>query len=51
MKPTTSICLREATSAPVVANATIPNQSNIAAKVSNRLRPDRTGCRGRRLLA
>jgi hypothetical protein len=27
--------LREATSAPVVANTTIPNQSNRAVKVSN----------------
>src|SRR3954454_18410439 len=34
-KPTKSICLREATSAPVVAKTTIPNQSSSAAKVSN----------------
>src|SRR5215213_2436167 len=34
-KPTRSISLREATSAPVVAKTTIPNQSSRAAKVSN----------------
>jgi hypothetical protein len=35
-KPTTSIWLRDATSAPVIVNATMPSQSRIAMPLSNK---------------
>ena len=35
MKPTMSMRLREATSAPVTANTAVPNQSNVTRNVSS----------------